>query len=214
MMVAAPLYSEIHTSIFIRTRNLQTCCHNDINQNIFDAYHQSSPAEFLVSRPTDCVLSFQYVEPSSTSSVLIVKSVFFCTLHTAFFALLRWLNGAVLLKQAAVLWPLSRSAHTHTQSRHISDALKAPGLLEVHAVTTAQNPPGSPSSRLPLISSPRGLVSWRTPTPPANIAWLQGSVFPNLCNWMTHSDTFARTHTKNFWARVWQHFELQFIAAK
>lgn len=67
--------------------------------------------------------------------------------------------------------------------------VEALGLLEVHAVTTSQNPPRPPSSLLPLIPLPSGLVSWHTPTLPVNIAWLEGSVFPNRCNWMTHSRT-------------------------
>lgn len=87
----------------------------------------------------------------------------------------------------------------HLAEAHIVGPHTPPGSAGGWRFTESQqqrrNLPDPPSSRLPLSSRPRGLVSWRTPTPPANIAWLQGSVFPNLCNWMTHSNTLTRTHT-------------------
>ena len=83
-----------------------------------------------------------------------------------------------------------------TRSHQIFGPQGELGLLEVHAITTGHAPPRPPSSLLPLIPFPSGPVSWHTPTPapPVNTLWLQGSVFPNLCNCVTHSLT--HTHTR------------------
>ena len=89
------------------------------------------------------------------------------------------------------------------------------GLLEVHAITTRHAPPRPPSSLLPLIPFPSGPVSWHTPTPapPVNTLWLQGSVFPNLCNCVTHS-TYTHTHKLKELGRVSGSAQPRFIRSK
>lgn len=109
----------------------------------------------------------------------------FQTVQHGFFS-----SSSPFSKLSAVPRPLSRSPH--------SRAVQPSGLGGV----AGGSPSRSGAEIFPILhhldslfsSAPRGPVSWRTPTPPANIAWLEGSVFPNLCNWMTHSNTLTRTH--------------------
>lgn len=82
------------------------------------------------------------------------------------------------------------------RSHQIFGTLGALGLLEVHAIIRGHTPPHPPSSLLPLIPFPSGPVSQHTPTPalPLNTLRLQGSLFPNLCNYVTHSLTHSHPH--------------------